>query len=42
MAVIGQHFFECEVRLFISIDHKSDWAVIREIDAANGVSYGCK
>ena len=27
---------------FISIYHKSDWAVIRKIDAANGVSYSCK
>ena len=27
---------------FVSIDHKSDWAVIREIDEANGVSYACK
>jgi len=27
---------------FISIHHKSDWNVIRKIDAANGVSYGCK
>ena len=27
---------------FIAINHKSDWAVIRQIDAANGVSYDCK
>ncbi|MGI9350022.1 MAG: phosphate/phosphite/phosphonate ABC transporter substrate-binding protein [Rhizobiaceae bacterium] len=27
---------------FISIHHKSDWAVIRQIDSANGVSYDCK
>jgi len=27
---------------FISIHHKSDWAVIRKIDAANGVKYDCK
>lgn len=27
---------------FIGIDHKSDWAVIRQIDTANGVSYDCK
>ena len=27
---------------FIGIHHKSDWAVIREIDAANGVTYDCK
>ena len=27
---------------FISINHKSDWAVIRQIDAANGVTYDCK
>src|SRR5210317_2325265 len=27
---------------FISIHHKSDWDVIRKIDAANGVSYDCK
>ncbi len=27
---------------FISIHHKSDWNVIRKIDAANGVSYACK
>jgi len=27
---------------FISIHHKSDWAVIRQIDAANGVTYDCK
>ncbi len=27
---------------FVSIYHKSDWSVIRKIDAANGVSYSCK
>lgn len=27
---------------FVSIHHKSDWDVIRKIDAANGVSYSCK
>ncbi len=27
---------------FISIHHKSDWAVIRQIDSANGVKYDCK
>ena len=27
---------------FISISHKHDWAVIRKIDAANGVKYDCK
>jgi phosphonate transport system substrate-binding protein len=27
---------------FISISHKHDWAVIRKIDAANGVKYTCK
>jgi len=27
---------------FVGIDHKSDWAVIRQIDTANGVSYACK
>ena len=27
---------------FISITHKFDWAVIRGIDKANGVSYDCK
>jgi len=27
---------------FIAIDHKYDWAVIRKIDAANGVKYDCK
>jgi len=27
---------------FISIQHKTDWAVIRKIDAANGVKYSCK
>lgn len=27
---------------FVSIRHKSDWAIIRQIDTANGVSYACK
>jgi len=27
---------------FIGIHHKSDWAVIRQIDTANGVNYSCK
>ncbi|MFT5172882.1 MAG: phosphonate transport system substrate-binding protein [Gammaproteobacteria bacterium] len=27
---------------FIGIHHKSDWSVIRKIDAANGVTYACK
>lgn len=27
---------------FVSIHHKSDWNVIRKIDAANGVEYSCK
>ena len=27
---------------FVSIHHKTDWAVIRKIDAANGVTYDCK
>jgi len=27
---------------FIGIHHKTDWAVIRKIDSANGVSYDCK
>ncbi len=27
---------------FISINHEHDWAVIRKIDAANGVTYDCK
>ncbi len=27
---------------FVSIHHKSDWDVIRKIDAANGVTYDCK
>ncbi len=27
---------------FVAINHKHDWDVIRKIDAANGVSYGCK
>ena len=36
-----QEEFKKEGR-FISIHHKSDWDVIRTIDAANGVSYACK
>ena len=27
---------------FVGIRHKNDWAIIRAIDAANGVSYDCK
>jgi len=27
---------------FIGIQHKSDWAVIRKIDAGNGIKYNCK
>jgi phosphonate transport system substrate-binding protein len=27
---------------FIGITHKNDWAVVRQIDTANGVSYDCK
>ena len=27
---------------FVAIYHKSDWDIIRKIDRANGVSYGCK
>jgi phosphonate transport system substrate-binding protein len=27
---------------FIAINHKHDWAVIRKIDAANGITYDCK
>jgi phosphonate transport system substrate-binding protein len=27
---------------FIPIGYKTDWEVIRKIDAANGVSYDCK
>lgn len=33
--------FKTEDR-FISIHHKTDWDVIRKIDAANGVVYDCK
>ena len=36
-----QEEFKKEGR-FVSIHHKSDWDVIRKIDAANGVSYDCK
>jgi phosphonate transport system substrate-binding protein len=28
--------------MFIAINHEHDWAVIRKIDAANGVTYDCK
>jgi phosphonate transport system substrate-binding protein len=31
-----------EVDRFVAIYHKTDWAVIRKIDAANGVDYACK
>jgi phosphonate transport system substrate-binding protein len=31
-----------EVDRFVAIYHKTDWAVIRKIDAANGVTYACK
>ncbi len=27
---------------FVSIHHKSDWGVIRQIDTANGIEYACK
>ena len=27
---------------FVAINHKSDWGVIRQIDAANGIEYACK
>ena len=27
---------------FIGIQHKTDWAVIRKIDAGNGIKYNCK
>ena len=27
---------------FVAIYHKQDWDIIRKIDKANGVSYGCK
>ena len=27
---------------FVAISHKTDWAVIRKIDAASGVDYACK
>jgi phosphonate transport system substrate-binding protein len=27
---------------FIPIDYKKDWAVLRKIDDATGVKYGCK
>ena len=36
-----QKEFKKEAR-FIGIHHKSDWAVIRQIDTANGVKYACK
>ena len=28
--------------LFIAIDHKSDWDIVRKIDTANGVTYDCR
>jgi phosphonate transport system substrate-binding protein len=31
-----------DVDRFVGINHKNDWAVIRKIDAASGVSYSCK
>lgn len=31
-----------DVDRFVGISHKHDWAVIRKIDAASGVNYGCK
>jgi phosphonate transport system substrate-binding protein len=36
-----QEEFKAEGK-FVSIAHKYDWAVIRKIDAANGVTYDCK
>ena len=36
-----QKEFKTEGR-FIGINHKSDWDVIRKIDAENGVTYDCK
>ncbi len=36
-----QKEFQKEGR-FVSIHHKSDWDVIRKIDAANGIKYTCK
>ena len=36
-----QEEFQKEGR-FVAIYHKSDWEVIRKIDAANGVEYSCK
>jgi phosphonate transport system substrate-binding protein len=36
-----QNEFKKEGR-FVAINHKSDWNVIRKIDAANGVTYDCK
>jgi len=36
-----QQEFKKEGR-FVAINHKSDWDVIRKIDAANGVTYDCK
>ncbi len=37
-----QEEFGKQADKFVSIRHKSDWDVIRKIDAANGVSYDCK
>jgi phosphonate transport system substrate-binding protein len=37
---LEKEFIEDDI--FIPIDYKSDWEVIRNIDAANGVSYDCK
>jgi len=31
-----------QVDRFVAISHKTDWAVIRKIDAASGVDYACK
>ena len=28
--------------MFIAIDHKSDWDIVRKIDVANGVTYDCR
>jgi phosphonate transport system substrate-binding protein len=37
---LEKEFIEDDI--FIPIEYKSDWEIIRKIDAANGVSYGCK
>ncbi len=37
-----QEEFGKQADKFIAIYHKSDWDVIRKIDAANGVTYDCK